>query len=148
MELTRIPHPGDQPVFGPGIVLATGEVDATPWKLVAYQSDSGLCVDLRIERGAGGFCSAGIVRHLVLGQATIAGLDKMIVHGMVPQRVAAVEVRPVEGDPIPARLVPDPGELGVNFFVLFVPRGTVGEIVAFDTAGDILETRRLRPLEQ
>ena len=138
---------GDQRVVGPRIVLASGEVDGTPWRLVAYESESGLCVDVEIERGAVGGCgSMPIDRDLELGQGGVLGLDKMIIHGEVSQRVAIVEVRPVEGAPVAASIIPDPGGLGVNFFVLFVPPDTVGEVVALDAAGNVLRSVRLRPL--
>lgn len=148
IELTPIPHPGDPRAFGQRMVLASGEVDGTPWRLLAYQSESGLCVDLEIERGAVGGCGpVPIGRELVLGQGSVLGVDGMIIHGEVSERVASVEVRRVEGDPIVTSIIPDPGGLGVNFFVAFVPRDTLGEVVALDAAGNILQSVRLRPLE-
>lgn len=148
-DLTPIPHPGDQRVFGPGVVLASGEVDGRPWKLLAYQSESGLCVDLEIEQGAAGGCGpVPLDGDLVLMQGGIFGLDKMILHGMVSERVAVVEVRSVEGHPVATSIIPDPGGLGVNFFVLFVPPDTLGEVVAVDAAGNVLDSSRLRPLER
>jgi hypothetical protein len=148
-ELTPIPQPGDQRVFGPGIVLANGEVDGKPWKLLAYQSESGLCVDLEIEHGAVGGCGpVPIDRDLELVQGGVLGLGKMIIHGNVSGRVASVEVRPVEGEPVSTSIIPDPGGLGVNFFVAFVPRDTLGEVVALDAAGHVLQSLRLRPLER
>jgi hypothetical protein len=147
--LTPAPRPGDQRVVGPRIVLASGEVDGRPWRLVAYESESGLCVDVEIERGAVGGCgSIPIDRDLELGQGSVFGLDKMIVHGKVSERVALVEVRPVEGSPVAASIIRDPGGLGVNFFVLFVQPDTLGEVVAVDAAGNVLQSIRLRPLER
>ena len=147
--LTPAPRPGDQRVVGPRIVLASGEVDGKPWKLVAYESEPGLCVDVEIEQGAVGSCgSIGTDRDLELGQGSVFGLDKMIIHGKVSERVARVEVRPVEGSPVAASIIPDPGGLGANFFVLFVPPDTLGEVVAVDAAGNVLQSVRLRPLER
>ncbi|MGH2660631.1 MAG: hypothetical protein ACRDHS_13475, partial [Actinomycetota bacterium] len=136
-------------MFGPGIVLATGEVDGTPWRLIAYQSESGLCVDLEIERGAIGGCGpVPIGGDLVLGQGRVLGVDRTIIHGEVSDRVASVEVRPVEGNPFAADIIPDPDGLGANFFVVFVPRDTLGQVVALDAAGNVLQSVRLRPLER
>ena len=147
--LTPAPRPGDQRVVGPRIALASGEVDGRPWRLVAYESESGLCVDVEIEQGAVGGCgSIPIDRDLELGQGSVFGLDKMIIHGKVSKRVALVEVRPVEGSQVAASVIPDPGGLGVNFFVLFVPPDTLGDVVAVDAAGNVLESVRLRPLER
>lgn len=134
--------------MGPGIVLASGEVDGKPWKLVAYQSESGLCVDLEIERGATGGCGpVPIEGDLVFGQGRVLGLERMIIHGKVSERVASVEVRPLEGDPVATEIIPDPAGLGVNFFVLFVPLDTLGEVVALDAAGNVLQSDLLQPLE-
>jgi hypothetical protein len=148
-DLTPIPPPGDQRVFGPAVVLASGDVDGRPWKLLAYQSESGLCVDLEIEQGAAGGCGAvPIDGDLVLMQGGVFGLDKIILHGMVSERVAAVEVRSVKGHPVATPIIPDPGEMGVNFFVLFVPPDALGEVVAVDAAGNVLDSARLRPVER
>lgn len=147
--LTPAPPPGDQRVVGPQIVLASGEVDGTPWRLVAYESESGLCVDVEIEQGAVGGCgSMPLDRDLEVGQGSVSGLDKMIIHGKVSERVARVEVHPVEGSPVAARIISDPGGLGVNFFVLFVPPDTLGDVVAVDAAGNVLQSVRLRSLER
>jgi hypothetical protein len=65
----------------------------------------------------------------------------------VSERVASVEVRPLVGDPFGTDIIQDPGGLGVNFFVMFVPRDTVGEVVALDTVGNALQSVRLEPLD-
>jgi hypothetical protein len=148
LSLTPIPQPGDQRVIGPAVVLARGVVDRTPWKLLAYRSESGLCVDLEIEEGSTGGCGpVPMDREFEVSQGSVLGLDRMIIHGKVSERVASVEVRPLDGGPIATEIISDPAGLGVSFFVQFVPRDTLGEIVALDAAGNLLQSVRLRPLE-
>jgi hypothetical protein len=71
----------------------------------------------------------------------------MIIHGKVSERVASVEVRPLDGGAVATEIIPDPAGFGVSFFVQFVPRDTLGEVVALDAAGNVLQRVRLRPLE-
>lgn len=144
--LTPIPDPGDQQVVGPGTVIATGEVDGKHWNLVAYQSDSGLCVDLHVGQGASGGCGAAPTEEdVVFGQGSVSGLDRMSIHGQASKQVASVEVRPSEGELVTTGIIPDPAGFGVNFFVLFVPLETTGELVALDAAGNVLARHQLHP---
>jgi hypothetical protein len=117
-SFTPIAEPGDQRVIGPAVVLASGEVDGKSWKLIAYESASGLCVDLEIKEGAAGGCGSVPMHHdLELSQGSVFGLDRTMIHGKVSGRVASVEVRPLDGDPVATEIIPDSVGFGVNFFV-------------------------------
>lgn len=131
-------------------VVAQGSVSGRPWRLVAYASEDGLCVDLQLEDGSGGGCGFGISaeRDLGLSVGSQGGLPKTIVHGVVSKRVATLVVR-LEGDePTDVQIIEGPSSFDVNFFAEFLPPNAKGFVEARNAQGAVLQRERLRPLSE
>jgi hypothetical protein len=63
--------------------------------------------------------------------------------GIVGESVAAVEFRPASDEARPIRLFEGPSTLGSRYFVLWPPTGAVGEIVALDASGEVVDQTSL-----
>lgn len=145
------PTPADvqgEPIStGPVVTLATGRLAGQQWKLLANDSNQGLCVHLELtspERGRSGGCGvsrdAGSVGLLTATVATGATW----IFGPVGTRARSVEVRLPDGTSVPARAVTGRG-FGVNFYVAtrampttpasVVARGASGSIVGRQDVG-------------
>lgn len=68
----------------PRVVVLEGTVEGVRWELVAYDSDRGVCADLRFWRGANGGCGFGIGPERTLGvaQGESSGGPRFV-HGVV-----------------------------------------------------------------
>ncbi len=124
----------------PETVVAQGEVEGMAWELVAYPSDSGLCVDLRFWRGAGGGCGHDIGPHRAVNlgiSSTLGGFR--FAHGVTRTDVAAVRLKFGNGDILDlstSKLV----SFDVNFVATPLPADTVIEaVVALDGQGRVLQ---------
>ncbi len=124
----------------PETVVAQGEVEGMPWELVAYPSDSGLCVDLRFWRGAGGGCGHDIGPHRAvnLGISSTQGGFRFA-HGVTRTDVAAVRLEFGNGDILDlstSKLV----SFDVNFVATPLPADAViNAVVALDGQGRVLQ---------
>lgn len=121
---TTTPHgtvgsdPGDDNTRLSGkVVVGAGASDGVHWRLVAYQSKSGLCADLEIGRLSSGGC--GYPAPLGFSQGSGSGVAPSV-HGTVDKR--ATDVRLQVGGRVLVDVKPINGkDFGVNFFVIFLP---------------------------
>ena len=138
-------HP---PATGPVKTVATGKVEGQRWRLTAYRSKEGLCVDLHFGTnswGGCGFRSGGELMVAGIGWGMdlphLAQLD-----GHVSERVATLTVRSGGNRPKPVLLHPA-RSFDRIFFVLFVPLDQRAVLVARDASGEILKRRVFTPAE-
>lgn len=82
----------------PGVVVIEGIVEGVRWELVAYDSDRGVCADLRFWRGASGGCGFGIGPERPLGVVRgEASGGRRFVHGVARADVVGVRVELSDG---------------------------------------------------
>lgn len=55
-------RPNHPPAKGPVETVARGEIEGETWRLTAYRSDEGVCVDLHLGSNSGGGCGFGPLR--------------------------------------------------------------------------------------
>jgi hypothetical protein len=149
-----VPHP-----TGPDVVIASG-VSGVAWRIVATQTDQGLCLFLLHEwngdrHGAGGcgvgsdiygypgttprgYGADGDRLHWVEGGSGggfSAGLNRRIVSGVAARQVASVELVLADGRRLSAHLVerPEGIDLPLNFWWAVLPP----EVAGVDLTGDI-----------
>lgn len=135
---------------GPEVVVAEGTVSGKSWVLIAYESNSGLCVELEVEGGRGGGCGFDVPgkRHLSVSVGSQLGLNKSVVHGVVSKRVATLVVKLDGGEQFDLEVIEGPGTFDVNFFVAFLPPDAEGVVEARDDQGVLLQKERLRSLSE
>ena len=135
---------------GPQSVVAQGTVSGQTWTLVAYESGSGLCVDLQLGSGSGGGCGFDVPDRddLGLSVGSQAGLSRTIIHGVVSKRVAQLVIRLDGGEHVDVQIIEGPSSFDVNFFADFLPPNVKGIVEARDHQGALLQERRLRPLSE
>ncbi|MDP9402425.1 MAG: hypothetical protein M3P85_03660 [Actinomycetota bacterium] len=125
--------------LGPKTVVAQGEVEGIGWQLLAYRSDSGLCVDLRFGRGAAGGCGHGVGAGRAVSLGVSSYLGFRFAHGVARSDVAAVRVELSNGDTLNIATTTAPG-FDVAFIATPLPRdATVASIVARDDRGRELQ---------
>lgn len=120
-------------------VVAEGEVEGMRWELLAYPSDSGLCVDLRFWRTAGGGCGheIGAQGAVSVGTTNIRGFR--FAHGPTRRDVATVRLELSNGDTLEVRTT-NTGSFDVNFYATSLPSdGVVRTVVALDEQGGVLQ---------
>jgi hypothetical protein len=124
----------DEPVAtAPDVVIASG-VDGQRWKIVATQTDQGLCLFLLTQQfgeqaGLGGCGWASDIRgygsaddlHWIAGgngSGHIGSLNRIITYGVAAEDVASVELELANGRTVPADLVQRPKGIDapLNFF--------------------------------
>jgi hypothetical protein len=142
------PTPQDQET-GPESVVGQGTVSGQTWTLVAYESGSGLCVDLQLGSGSGGGCGFDVPEKHDLGLSvgSQAGLSRTIIHGVVSKRVAKLVVKLDGGEQMEVPIIQDP-RFDVNFFADFLAAKAEGIVEARDDEGAPLQQERLRPLSE
>lgn len=134
---------------GPVETIGRGEIDGQPWKLTAYRSKDGICVDLHMGSGSSGGCGFGRMR----GALSIPGIgwnsdmpEYAQLDGRVSERVAKLTARSGDG-PVEELPLHRSKRLGLTFFVAFAPVGADYELTAYDEAGKELTTKLLTPNE-
>lgn len=124
----------------PTTVVAQGQVDGIPWELVAYSSDSGLCVDLRLGRGSGGGCGhdIGPDRAVNVGITSSHGGFRFA-QGVARKDVAAVRIELSNGDILDLQTT-NLSSFEVNFLATPLPDDAVIEtVVALDGNGEVVQ---------
>jgi len=141
----RFPRPADvegEPVAtGPHIILATGRMGEQQWKLVANESDQGLCVHLELiapQRARSGGCGTTLSKQGVGLFTSSLASGATWIFGPVSRRATTVEIRLADGRSVPARIVAGRG-FGTNFYLAMrtmpitltavVARGATGSVV-------------------
>jgi hypothetical protein len=147
--------PGEPKRIGPLV-----EVTSAPgWSLVAWRSDSGICLDFVVPQSSGGACgfdvrgepsdtadgSAPPAKHWISGAVTSGPGAATVIDGVVAEEVARVDVVLSNGRVVHARVIEAPTELqaNVDFFLVQVPgdAGLVRAFIAYEEAGGVLERR-------
>ncbi len=149
----RTPEPGppippaESPTPDGQRVVAQGTVEGQTWSLLAYESDSGLCVDLQIGSVSGGGCGFDLSgsRELGVNVGSLGGLSKTIIHGVVSKRVAKVITKLDGGQEMEVDVIDSLG-FGVNFLVAFLPPDADGVLEAIGPQGGLLHKERLTPV--
>jgi len=119
----RFPRPadveGEPATTGPHIVLAAGQLGDQKWKLVANESDKGLCLHLELiepQRARSGGCGFALKeRGIGLLTSNLASGSTWI-FGPVSRRASTVEIRLADGTEIAARIFPGRG-FAPNFYL-------------------------------
>jgi hypothetical protein len=117
----------------PPVVVLEGTVEGVRWELVAYQSDRGLCVDLRFGRGAGGVCGFEIGPERAVGVVEGQRLGgPRFVHGLARGDVVSIRVGLSDGS-IMELPVASHAAFGVRFWAAPLPAsiavtGVVGRL--------------------
>ncbi|MBI2168652.1 MAG: hypothetical protein HYU28_04000 [Actinobacteria bacterium] len=136
---------------GEGHVVAEGDVEGEPWKLVVYDSTRGICVDLHFDRAAGGGCGFPVPDQSPLA-ASLSESRRgghafvLFVHGVARSDVTKVRVDFRSGSTTTLTTVGHDAGLGVVFFVLPVPVGEeVLQLVAVTEDGREVGRHQLSP---
>lgn len=139
--------PGDQNrQLTEPVVVASGETEDVPWELVAYESDSGLCVDLRFYRGASGGCGSRVPEDRALSWNIGGGPGLRAVHGEVRKDVVRIEIHFASGEVTEAFPVGQEASFPVNFYVTPIRADdTVTQVIAYDADGRELEREAIPP---
>jgi hypothetical protein len=139
-----IDHESDNGVVDPGLtspklVVLYGTVQGVPWSETSYLK-GGPCGDIFLgpypgEYGGGTFCLTGSLGMLGFGfgSGPIAAYA-----GVVPDKVARVEIQLTSGETREVRLVPAPGHVDAKYFIVWPPNGARGRIVAYGPSGKVL----------
>lgn len=145
--------PGVEPVrIGPKHVLTSGEVAGVFWRLVAYRSTKGLCLDVDLAgkvSGSGGGCGFGPFRGAVEMPITrdhlALGIDRTWLVGRVSVKATSVALVLSDGRQIEARTYEAPSALRLShaFYLAVAPGNLVGpldspsivEVIAKDERG-------------
>lgn len=90
--------PGDEnPPLTEPVVVATGTLADLEWQLVVYDSESGLCVDLRLPDGAAGGCGHGVPDQVTVGVGLTARAGVHAIFGPVTQLAERVVIELIGG---------------------------------------------------
>jgi hypothetical protein len=140
----------DPEVVGKKHVVAYGTVQGIPWSLTGFMStdhsEEPIPVgELFLGRG-GQFGGSGLGfsgPQFGVSGTGFGSVGLTAYAGIVGESVAAVEFRPASGEPRPIRLFEGPPTVGTRYFVLWPPTGAVGEIVALDASGEVVDQASL-----
>lgn len=138
--------PGDQnDQLDAKITVAEGQLNDVPWELEAYNSDQGLCLDLRYLNSAGGGCGHGVPPR-ALGLNTTSSPSLTATFGPARSDVARVEAVLASGDTTSFTPVGKDGGFGVNFYIFILENGaTIDTVIAYDTNGTEIDRMDARP---
>jgi hypothetical protein len=105
----------------PRVVVLEGTVEGVRWELVAYDSDRGVCADLRFWRGASRGCGFGIgpERPVGVSQGDSSGGPRFV-HGVARADVVGVRVALSDGSTIDVPVVSASG-FDVRFWATPLP---------------------------
>ncbi len=158
-EERREDIPGEPKRIGPLVEITAGP----GWSLVAWRSDSGICLDFVVPRSSGGACGFGVrgepldaahpgapsPKGWISGAISSQPGAATVIDGVVAEEVARVEVVLGDGRILDAPVIEAPAELraDVDFFLLQVPAdnsiplpsGFVRAFIAYDGKGRVLE---------
>jgi hypothetical protein len=155
-EQQRERIPGEPKRIGPLVEITSGP----GWSLVAWRSNSGICLDFAVAQSSGGGCGFGVrgeprdtahagtapPEHWISGAITSGPGGATVIDGVVAEQVARVEVVLTNGRVLRPPVIEAPIELetDVDFFLVQVPaveNGGVRVFIAFGDAGKVLERR-------
>jgi hypothetical protein len=120
------------------VVVAQGTQDDTPWQIEAYDSNGGLCVDLRVVGVAAGGCGH---EADTVGVSSFVGAGQWVA-GQAQPEVASVSVTLADGRALEAQPMGIDGGFNVGFYALRLPEGSRATTVAFlDANGTTLTTK-------
>jgi hypothetical protein len=145
----------------PKRIGALVEITSGPgWSLVAWTSDSGMCLDFVVPQSSSGGCGFGVrgeprdtarmaapaPKHWISGATTSGPGAATVIDGVVAEEVARVDVVLSNGRVLRVPVIEAPTELraNVDFFLVQVPEdegGLVRAFIAYDEAGGVLERR-------
>ncbi len=137
----------DPGVLGEKTVIAYGTVQGAPWSLVAYNSRSAQAPDgvspssdLWITGVGGGGTSLYDAtpwepNDLSMSYGWGSKPSFVDVTGIVTPRVASVRLELSDGTSRDLRLIDGPAGVNARYFVTFLPGGSTGRVVAFDSTG-------------
>jgi hypothetical protein len=128
--------------------VGQGTVSGQTWALVAYEGDSGLCVDLQVGAGTSSVCGFDVPgqRDLGLSESSQRGVSRTAIHGVVSKGVSALQVTLDDGEQIDVDIIQSPAGFNVNFFAAFLPPDAEAVVEARDSQGSLLETLQISPL--
>ena len=144
-----------QGVLDPGVVgkkhvVAYGTVQGIPWSLTGFMStdhsDDPIPVGELFLGPRGRFGGSGLGfsgPQFGVSGTGFGSVGLTAYAGIVGESVAAVEFRPASGQARPIRLFEGPSSVGARYFVLWPPTGAVGEIVALDASGEVVDQASL-----
>jgi hypothetical protein len=148
----------DPGVVGEKTVIAYGTVQGAPWSLVVYNARyPGAPGDVAPESqlfitGVGG-SGGGLYQTQPwtpndLGGGRMHGDDAGFdsIDGVVSSRVATVRLELSDGTVRQADLISGPDGVDARFFLMFVPAGSDGRVVALDGSGREIEQMCLRDM--
>lgn len=138
--------PEHPPATGPVDTVAEGEIEGWAWKLTAYESREGVCVDLHLGSNSGGGCGEGESKALLSVNGIGFGADLpdlLQVHGVVSSKVASLEMK--SGSETEDVDLHPSERFNEVFFVVFVPKKVGGELIARDGNGEVLDTYEVTP---
>jgi hypothetical protein len=147
---------GEPKRIGPLVEVTSGE----GWSLVAWKSDSGICLDFVVAQSSSGGCGFDVrgepgdtahgggkpPKHWVSGEITSGPGAATVIDGVVAEQVARVEVVLTNGRVLRPGVIEAPTELetDVDFFLVQVSEaedGGVRAFIAYGEAGEVLERR-------
>lgn len=129
------------------MVVDRGEVDGVEWELVAYESDRGLCIDLRFYRTSGGGCGFHVPDKWALNAGIAGGgADLQFIHGAVREDVVEVRVEFLSGRALNVATVGGNLGHGVRFFATPVRMSDAARsVVGLNAAGEEVARQQLHP---
>jgi hypothetical protein len=140
----------DPDVVGKKHVVAYGTVQGIPWSLTGFMSTDHSNDPIPVGElflGRGGLFGGSGLRfsgpQFGVSGTGFGSVGLTAYAGIVGESVAAVEFRPASGDARPIRLFEGPSTVGARYFVLWPPTGAVGEIVALDASGEVVDQASL-----
>jgi hypothetical protein len=140
----------DPDVVGKKHVVAYGTVQGIPWSLTGFMSTDHSNDPIPVGElflGPGGQFGGSGLRfsgpQFGVSGTGFGSVGLTAYAGIVGESVAAVEFRPASGEPMPIRLFEGPSTVGARYFVLWPPTGAVGEIVALDASGAVVDQASL-----
>ena len=140
----------DPDVVGKKHVVAYGAVQGIPWSLTGFMSTDHSDEPIPVGElflGLGGQFGGSGLRfsgpQFGVSGTGFGSVGLTAYAGIIGESVAAVEFRPASGQARPIRLFAGPSTVGARYFVLWPPTGAVGEIVALDASGEVVDQASL-----
>lgn len=148
--------PGEPKRIGTLVEITSGP----GWSLVAWRSNSGICLDFVVPMSSSGGCGFGVrgeprdtahasappPTHWISGGTSSQPGAATVIDGVVAEEVARVEVVLSNGRVLHLPVIEAPAELqaNVDFFLVQVPKdkgGLVRSFIAYSEEGQVLERR-------
>lgn len=124
--------------------VARGRIHGITWRLLAYDSDHGLCVNLSVGSNSLGGCGREARGHLrVASQGWSEELPGFAqIHGAVSKAVTTLALHGPDRRDRVVRLLPSAAH-SRTFFVLFVPLNEETTLSARDRTGRLLDRQQI-----